>query len=85
MIIVELVDNNTRERRYSDQKMKLRQIETQFLYDDAVDVIPCKYTYEETDIPIDEEPEPPVEPTIESRFGIPPMMIPPRTNPEKEE
>lgn len=85
MIIVELVDNDTRERRYSDQKMKLRQIETQVLYDDAVDVIPCKYTYEETDIPIDEEPEPPVEPTMRSPFGIPPMMIPPQTNPEKEE
>lgn len=85
MIIVELVDDDTRERRYSDKKMKLRQIETQVLYDDAVDVIPCKYTYEETDIPIDEEPEPPVEPTIESSFGIPPMMIPPQTNPEKEE
>lgn len=86
MIIVELVDDDTRERRYSDRKMKLRQIETQVLYDDAVDVIPCKYTYEETDIPIDEEPEPPIEPTtIESPFGIPPMMIPPQTNPEKEE
>lgn len=84
MIIVELVDEGTRERRYSDQKMKLRQIETQVLYDDAVDVIPCKYTYEETDIPI-EEIEPPVEPTIETPFGIPPMMIPPQTNPEKEE
>lgn len=84
MIIVELVDEGTRERRYSDQNMKLRQIETQVLYDDAVDVIPCKYTYEETDIPI-EEIEPPVEPTIEASFGIPPMMIPPQTNPEKEE
>ena len=85
MIIVELVDNDTRERRYSDQKMKLRQIETQVLYDDTVDVIPCKCTYEETDIPIDEEPEPPAEPTIEISLGIPPMMIPPQTNPEKEE
>ena len=85
MIIVELVDNDTRERRYSDQKMKLRQIETQVLYDDAVDVIPCKYTYEETDIPIDEEPEPPEEPVMNSPFGIPPMMIPPQTNLEKEE
>jgi hypothetical protein len=65
MIIVELVDNDTRERRYSDQKMKLRQIETQVLYDDAVDVIPCKYTYEETDIPIDEEPEPQTNPEKE--------------------
>lgn len=85
MIIVELVDDDTRERRYSDQKMKLRQIETQVLYDDAVDVIPCKYTYEETDIPIDEEPEPPEEPVMNPPFGIPPMMIQPQTNPEKEE
>lgn len=55
MIIVELVDNNTRERRYSDIGMKLRQVETDILYDDAVDKFPCKYTYEETDIPIEPE------------------------------
>lgn len=61
MIIVELVDNETRERRYSDQNVMIRQIETDALYEDAVDVIPCKYTYEETDILIPEEPEP--EPT----------------------
>lgn len=53
MIIVELVDNNTRERRYSDQNVMIRQIETGDIYEDAVDVIPCKYTYEETDIPIE--------------------------------
>lgn len=58
MIIVELVDGGTRERRYSDLGMKLRQIETGDLYDDAVDIIPCRYTYEETDIPVDpEQPE----------------------------
>lgn len=53
MIIVELVDKGTRERRYSDKTVKLRQIETGNIYEDAVDVIPCKYTYEETDIPIE--------------------------------
>ena len=53
MIIVELVDNNMRERRYSDKDMMLRKIETGELYEDAVDVIPCHYTYEETDIPIE--------------------------------
>ena len=53
MIIVELVDEGTRERRYSDKNLKLRQIETGNIYEDAVDVIPCKYTYEETDIPIE--------------------------------
>lgn len=62
MIIVELVDDDTRERRYSDQNVMIRQIETGALYEDAVDVIPCKYTYEETDIPIPEPPEPESEP-----------------------
>ena len=85
MIIVELVDDDTRERRYSDKNVKLLQVETGVLYDDAVDVIPCRYTYEESDVPIDEEPEPPEEPVMNSPFGIPPMTIPPQTNPEKEE
>lgn len=53
MIIVELVDNDTRERRYSDKNVKLLQVETGILYEDAVDVIPCKYTYEESDEPIE--------------------------------
>jgi hypothetical protein len=75
MIIVELVDNDTRERRYSDKNVMLRQIETGILYEDAVDVIPCKYTYEESDEPITPEPEPTQEPNIIG--GIPGMMIPP--------
>ena len=76
MIIVELVDNETRERRYSDQDVMIKQVETGALYEDAVDVIPCKYTYEETDIPI-EHPEPQEEPQ-QPQFGIhsviPPMI-----------
>lgn len=59
MIIEELVDGGTRIRHYSDLGMKIRQVETGIVYDDAVDIIPCKYTYEETDEPIDPpEPEP---------------------------
>lgn len=53
MIIVELVDDDTRERRYSDKNVKLLQVETGILYEDAVDVIPCRYTYEESDVPIE--------------------------------
>lgn len=53
MIIIDLVDEGTRERRYSDKNVKLRQIETGNIYEDAVDVIPCRYTYEETDIQIE--------------------------------
>ena len=53
MIITEYIESENRERRYSDHGMKLRQIETGVLYDDAVDVIPCPYTYEESDEPIE--------------------------------
>ena len=74
MIIVETVDEGTRERRYSDKDVMIKQIETGNLYEDAVDVIPCKYTYEETDIPI-EHPEEPIEenadPTIPPFANIP--------------
>lgn len=42
---------------YSDRNMKIRQVETGKLYEDAIDVMPCKYTYDETDIPIPIEDE----------------------------
>lgn len=41
-----------RVRHYSDIGMMIRQIETGIIYQDAVDKIPCRYTYEETDEPI---------------------------------
>lgn len=41
-------------RHYSDAGMKIRQVETGNIYDDAADIIPCRYTYEETDEPIEE-------------------------------
>lgn len=53
MIIEEYVENGERIRHYSDQNMKIRQVETGILYDDAVDVLPCAYTYVETDTPIE--------------------------------
>ena len=40
---------------YSDEKFKIRQIETDVLYDEAIDVEDSNYTYEETNIPIEEE------------------------------
>ena len=36
----------------SDSMLMICQIETGNLYVEAVDVYPCKYTYEETDVPI---------------------------------
>lgn len=41
-------------KHYSDQGMYIRQVETGTEYSEAVDVIPCRYTYEETDKPIEE-------------------------------
>lgn len=36
---------------YSDSGFKIKQVETEILYDDAIDVIPLRFSYEETDIP----------------------------------
>lgn len=66
MIKIEQV--GARERRYSDQNVKLRQIETGCLYEDAVDKVPCVYTYEETDVPIDSIPLEPQE-ALDIIFG----------------
>jgi len=51
-LITEQYDENT-VLHYSDQGMLIRQIETGYLFDEAGDFIPCEYTYEETNIPID--------------------------------
>jgi hypothetical protein len=53
MIKTELLKDDTLIRHYSDIGMKLLQAETGTMYDEAVDVMPCKYTYEETDKPIE--------------------------------
>ena len=42
---------------YSDKQMYILQVETGNKYDEAYDVIPCRYTYEETE----EEIEKPIE------------------------
>ena len=52
MAVLEEQVSQTCVRHYSDQGLKIRQIETGILYDDAVDVIPCRYTYEESDEPL---------------------------------
>lgn len=44
-------------KHYSDLGFKIRQVETGILYDEANDVVPCRYTYEETDVPENQEEE----------------------------
>lgn len=56
-MIVEQKISGTLVRHYSDAGMMIRQIETGNLYSDAVDVVPCRYTYEETDTPVEQTPE----------------------------
>lgn len=56
MLIEEMISPK-RVHHYSDAGMMIRQIETGRLYADAVDRVPCRWTYEETDIPISEPEE----------------------------
>lgn len=52
MIQTEMIGE--RIRHYSDADFKIRQVETGVVYEDAVDIVPCPYTYEETDEPIED-------------------------------
>ena len=49
MIVVEYLKDNTLVRHYSDENKTLLQVETGLEYDEAIDVVPCQYTYVETD------------------------------------
>ena len=51
MIVYEILSDN-RIRHFSDIGNFIRQVETDVVYEDAIDIQPCPYTYEETDIPI---------------------------------
>lgn len=51
MLQSQFVETN-RIKHWSDEGYYIRQIETDILYIDAVDNLPCKYTYEETTEPI---------------------------------
>lgn len=56
MIVSEYMNDSTLIKHYSDAGVLLRQEETGELYADPIDVVPCPYTYTETNEPI-EEPE----------------------------
>ena len=49
MIQVEYLNNSTLVHHYSDAGKDLLQVETGSRYEDAVDVVPCIYTYVEID------------------------------------
>lgn len=66
MIIVESLGSV--ERRYSDKNVKLRKVDDGTLWNDAVDVIPCRFTYEETETPVDPGPMEPQD-ALDAIFG----------------
>ena len=49
MIIEEYLKEGTLVRHTSDAGVLIRQIETGAVYGEAVDIVPCPYTYIETD------------------------------------
>lgn len=51
-MVIEEVLNERLVKHYSDKGMTILQVETGIEYDEAVDVIPCQYTYEETENPV---------------------------------
>lgn len=51
MIQTEIIEG--RIRHYSDENRRILQVETGVIYDDALDNMPCRYTYQETDEYID--------------------------------
>ena len=57
MIKTEYLNDGTLIRHYSDAGFLLLQNETGVKYSDPIDVVPCAYTYTETDEPIETEDE----------------------------
>ena len=58
MIKTEYLNDGTLIKHYSDAGYMLLQNETGIMYADPIDVVPCRYTYSETEELIEvEEPE----------------------------
>lgn len=55
MIQTKFLNNETLIKHYSDAGFLLLQVETGIKYADPIDVVPCRYTYEETDELIENE------------------------------
>ena len=55
---IKKIEDKEYQYTYSDSGFLIRQVETGHLYNDAMDLIPCTYSYVETDELIDPSPEP---------------------------
>lgn len=54
MIKTEFLNDGTLIKHYSDAGFMLLQNETGAKYSDPIDVVPCAYTYTETDEPVED-------------------------------
>ena len=76
MIKTEYLNDGTLIKHYSDAGFMLLQNETGAKYSDPIDIVPCRYTYTETDELIEGGNENPDEATIEDyqdalgEFGV---------------
>lgn len=70
MIVTEYLNNGTLIKHYSNAGKVVRQVETGYKYGEAIDVVPCPYTYveDEPDDPEVEE-EIPAEEALEIILG----------------
>lgn len=55
MILIEYLNDGALVKHYSDKGVLLLQNETGVKYSDPIDVVPCLYTYTETDEVIEDE------------------------------
>ena len=55
MIKIEFLHDGTLIKHYSDAGYMLLQVETGIKYADPVDVVPCRYTYVETEELVEEQ------------------------------
>lgn len=76
MILTELLNDGTLIKHYSDKGFLLLQNETGAKYSEPIDVVPCVYTYTETDELVENSEEENEEATIEdyqdalNEFGV---------------
>lgn len=76
MILTEYLNDGTLIRHYSDKGFILLQNETGAKYSEPIDVVPCAYTYTETDELVENSEEENGEATIEdyqdalNEFGV---------------
>ena len=65
MIVEQIIDDGASVLHCSSRGVKILQVETGIVYDEAIDVNPCPYTYEETNEPLN----PPEIPEEEADFA----------------